>query len=283
MRTITSPGFCRIMRTRTYRPSSPVYRSRKSTVSLADRWRCIGTWRTSGGRRSNPRLEIECSRRRMGSASRSARGRRSWSITIRSRASAVALNGVLERVLSATPWSEFDSAYAFRGGPAAAYLRDRFYNGSDDRLSADLCKATVLDLAATNIDESEQSLPFIGGWKFAGGKSGPLENDRLHHECAAPMPAFGVGVARDEQTDAVDQDRVDDAHGAIGHGRRYGGTASGRRPVACADVPLPKALATPPKVVYDALMGWRPGNLVVPRAQAAAVLRHRRRNRHRRA
>ena len=35
--------------------------------------------------------------------------------------SAVALDGTLERVLTATPWSEFDSAYAFRGGPAWSY------------------------------------------------------------------------------------------------------------------------------------------------------------------
>jgi hypothetical protein len=39
--------------------------------------------------------------------------------------SAAALDGTLERVLTATPWSEFDSAYAFRGGPAGASLRQR--------------------------------------------------------------------------------------------------------------------------------------------------------------
>ena len=73
------------------------------------------------------------------------------------------LDGALERVLTATPWTEFDSAYAFRGGPAYDYLKTRFYSGSDDALEADLCRAIVLDLAATHIDVSEQSLPFIGG------------------------------------------------------------------------------------------------------------------------
>src|SRR5579863_5969775 len=50
-----------------------------------------------------------------------------------------ALDGTLERVLTATPWSEFDSAYAFRGGPAYSYLRERFYEGSDVRLEGDFC------------------------------------------------------------------------------------------------------------------------------------------------
>ena len=76
------------------------------------------------GRR--PALRARCPRR-TGRLSRQVAG------------SAAALDGTLERVLTATPWSEFDSAYAFRGGPAGAYLRDRFYGGSDERLSADLC------------------------------------------------------------------------------------------------------------------------------------------------
>ncbi len=181
-------------------------------------------------------------------------------------ASAVALNGVLERVLSATPWSEFDSAYAFRGGPADAYLRDRFYNGSDDRLSADLCKATVLDLAATNIDESEQSLPFIGGWKFAGGKSGPLGTIECTMNAAYDA---GVGSALRAMKKRMPSIKIvlmtHTAQLATAGGTGY---SEWSKTGSCAVVPLPKALATPPKVVYDALMGWSQGNLVVPRAQA---------------
>ena len=46
---------------------------------------------------------------------------------------AVDIDGALERVLSATPWTEFDCAYAFRGGPVMAYLASRFYAGDDRR------------------------------------------------------------------------------------------------------------------------------------------------------
>jgi hypothetical protein len=181
--------------------------------------------------------------------------------------SAIALNGTLERVLTATPWSEFDSAYAFRGGPAGAYLRDRFYGGSDDRLSGDLCTATILDLAATHIDDSEQSLPFVGGWKFAHGKSGALQTI----ECVirapgdasirnalrvmnAPMPTIKIVL----MTHTAQL-------GALPGATTY---SEWSKTGACEPVALPRALVTTPKMVYDALMGWNAGTAVVPAAQA---------------
>ena len=84
------------------------------------------------------------------------------------------IDGALERVLSATPWTEFDSAYAFRGGPVNTYMRTKIYAGDDAKMSSDYCKATVLDIAATNLQISEQSLSFVGGWG-----TGRLPSDKL--------------------------------------------------------------------------------------------------------
>jgi hypothetical protein len=181
--------------------------------------------------------------------------------------SAVALNGTLERVLTATPWSEFDSAYAFRGGPAGAYLRDRFYGGSDERLSADLCRATILQLAATHIDESEQSLPFLGGWRFSAGKSGPLEmiecvmhapdDTSLRAALSAmkkPMPSIKiVFMTHTAQL------------GTLSGGSQY---SEWSKTGACTATALPAAIATTPQTIYNALMGWNAGKAVVPATEA---------------
>lgn len=182
--------------------------------------------------------------------------------------SVAALDGTIERVLTATPWTEFDSAYAFRGGPASLYLRDRFYGGSDDRLGGDLCKATVLELAATHIDSSEQSLPFIGGWKFSEGKSYPLDtiecvmhardDPSIRSALAAmkkPMPAIKIVL----MTHTAQL-------GALLHGSQY---REWSKTGACAPTALPAALATAPKSIYDALMGWDAGKPVVPSTDAA--------------
>jgi hypothetical protein len=181
--------------------------------------------------------------------------------------SAAALDGTLERVLTATPWSEFDSAYAFRGGPAATYLRDRFYAGSNDRLNADLCTATVLELAATNIDLSEQSLPFVGGWKFEAGKSGALDtiecimrapsDPQLRaalHAMNRNMPTIKlVLMTHTAQLATLPGDKAYSEWSKTGR---------------CAAVPLPAALVTTPKAVHDALMGWNEGRSVVSAAEA---------------
>jgi hypothetical protein len=182
--------------------------------------------------------------------------------------SAVALDGTLERVLTATPWSEFDSAYAFRGGPAWSYLQSRFYAGSDDRLNADLCRATVLDLAATHIDVSEQSVPFVGGWNFADGKSQPLDSIECMidapsdaglaaalHAMAKPMPTVKVVLMTHTAQLAT-----------LPGGAQY---SEWSKTGACAAVLLPRALVTTPKMVYDGLMGWSAGRLVVSGAAAA--------------
>ena len=78
------------------------------------------------------------------------------------------INGALERVLTTTPWTEFDSAYQFRGDAVDKFVT-REYPNSD----ALICEATIIRLAQTKIVYSEQFLNFILGWK-----PGRLENIR---------------------------------------------------------------------------------------------------------
>ena len=181
--------------------------------------------------------------------------------------SAVALNGTLERVLTATPWSEFDSAYAFRGGPAWSYLQSRFYGGSDDRLNADLCRATVLDLAATHIDSSEQSVPFVGGWKFADGKSQPLESIECMIDAPSDTGLIAALHAMDKPMPTVKVVLMTHTAqlAALAGGAQY---SEWSKTGVCAAVLLPRALVTTPKMVYDGLMGWNAGRLVVSGAAA---------------
>jgi hypothetical protein len=181
----------------------------------------------------------------------------------------VALNGVLERVLTATPWSEFDSAYAFRGGPAGTYLRERFYHGDGALLSSDLCKATVLDLAATNIESSEQSLPFLGGWHFSDGTSQPLSTILCTMNAGSdPVVIAGLRAMNKPmpQIKIVLMTHTSELATAAG-GKSYSEWSKTGR---CANLPLPEFLKTDPQTVRDALLGWDRGKLVVPRAQAVA-------------
>jgi hypothetical protein len=68
------------------------------------------------------------------------------------------INGALERVLTSTPWTEFDSAYAFRG-TVADVLSPK---GRDPAvLNRQLCEATVLELADTDTTYSEQFVAFV--------------------------------------------------------------------------------------------------------------------------
>lgn len=181
--------------------------------------------------------------------------------------STVDLDGVLERVLTATPWSEFDSAYAFRGGPASEYLRQRFYGGSWHRLEADLCKATVLDLAATHIADSEQSLPFIGGWHFQNGYSDKLATiacvmnaprdssvTTALHAMRKPMPIVKFVLMTHTSQLAT-----------LPGGETYSEWSKSGN---CQPVPLPKALITTPKTIENALLGLNDaGKPIVSEAQ----------------
>jgi hypothetical protein len=168
------------------------------------------------------------------------------------------LDGALERVLTATPWTEFDSAYAFRSGPVYDYLKARFYAGSEDALERDLCRATILDLAATNIDVSEQSLPFIGGWSFDGGKSTRLNTIQCAMDAGSdpritsrlksmsrPMPVVTFVLMTHTSELA-----------ALPNGTQY---SEWSKTGACNAVTLPAVLRTPPSVVYHGLLGQDAG------------------------
>jgi hypothetical protein len=72
------------------------------------------------------------------------------------------INGALERVLTSTPWTEFDSAYAFRGAITDQYLPTLF--SGPTRASDGLCEASILELAITRTAYSEQFMSFVGGW-----------------------------------------------------------------------------------------------------------------------
>ncbi|HUO68774.1 MAG TPA: hypothetical protein VMV37_14630 [Gammaproteobacteria bacterium] len=169
--------------------------------------------------------------------------------------STVDVNGALERVLTATPWSEFDSAYAFRGGPASAYLLKRFYADDPARLNTDLCRATVLELAATHIDDSEQSLPFIGGWRLNDGKSWPLETI----QCVMDAPTNPVLLSA---LHTMNRDMPSIKVVLMTHTAQLaalpGGTAYSEwsKDGTCQSIPLVDGLVTTPKTVYNALMGW---------------------------
>lgn len=238
----------------------------KRSVGVADRlelYKYLARWYDAKGSELDDRLFSPADGQRF------ALGARTALFIDRDRVagSVAALDGTIERVLTATPWTEFDSAYAFRGGPASLYLRERFYGGSDNRLGADLCKATVLELAATHIDASEQSLPFIGGWKFSEGKSYPLDtiecvmhardDASIRSALAAmkkPMPAIKIVL----MTHTAQL-------GALSRGSQY---REWSKTGACAPTALPPALATAPKSIYDALMGWDAGKTVVASTDA---------------
>jgi hypothetical protein len=240
----------------------------KRTIGVADRlalYRYLAdVWYPKEGAALDDRLFSPADNQRF------ALGARAAIVVYRSEVagSAVALDGTLERVLTATPWSEFDSAYAFRGGPAGAYLRETFYGGSDERLNADLCKGTVLELAATHIDESEQSVPFLGGWKFSHGASYPLQtiecimhapaDASLRNALSAmkrPMPSIKIVLMTHTAQLA-----------ALSGGKQYGEWS---KTGSCSATMLPEAIATAPKAIYDGLMGWNAGRAVVPATEAA--------------
>lgn len=163
------------------------------------------------------------------------------------------VSGALQRIFTATPFTEFDSAYAFRGGYGDAYLKHTYYPGSGIKLASDLCKATILELADTDIRISEQSMNFIGGWKFdKNGKSYRLNNilcygdepQRLKpilKKMGKPVPSIRILLMT--HTSELGENT---------QGSKY---ASFARTGICRDEPLAGYLKTGPEVIKDALLG----------------------------
>jgi hypothetical protein len=186
-------------------------------------------------------------------------------------ANPIDIDGALERVLSATPWTEFDSAYAFRGGPVATYMSEKLYAGDAAHMSADLCKATVLDMAATNLDVSEQSLSFVGGWKLQDGHSEKLDTVQCVlgassdpsivaalHAMGRPMPDIKIVLMTHTSELAT-----------LSGGTQY---SEWSKQGTCEPVDLPSYLKTPPQVVQGALLGKGDDGTtdIVPAAQLPA-------------
>jgi hypothetical protein len=123
------------------------------------------------------------------------------------------LRGLIERVLTSTPWTEFDSAYKFRGdpvegslqpGPVEAYLVDEHYGGDPKRTAEELCKATILQLARTGIGLSEQSMNFLGGWKVQpNGSSARLDAIRCYMNRPGSYPIQQAIEAMKQDTPTV--------------------------------------------------------------------------------
>lgn len=181
-------------------------------------------------------------------------GARAALVVFRGRTDQPDVDGTLERVLTATPWSEFDSAYAFRGGPASDYLRTRFYAGDERLLAADLCRATILDLAATHIDASEQSLPFVGGWHFQNGRSERLDTLECPH-WASTDAAVVAGLHRMGKTMPAIRFVLMTLTAQLATLPGDTTYSEWSKTGACAPVPLPKAIETTPETIYSALMG----------------------------
>lgn len=175
---------------------------------------------------------------------------------------AKALEGALERIFTATPYTEFDSAYAFHG-PASEWLERTYYNDDAEALGEALCTAGVLELARTHITRSEQSISFIGGWRFdATGYSPRMQSilcsARKPRELAATFARLHetpprVRVILMTHTDQLGENAAGDAYETFEH--------TGR----CHAVPLPSALRLGPDQMYDALLGRnRSGRDVIP-------------------
>ncbi|HWX53964.1 MAG TPA: hypothetical protein VN176_05160 [Verrucomicrobiae bacterium] len=97
------------------------------------------------------------------------------------------VNGALARVLTTTPWTDFDSAYAFRGAPIYAYLQQAFQD--DARMNKAVCDAAIIELAVTHTGYSEQFINFLGGWGPA--PSAKLDNIRCFLKEPAVLTASG--------------------------------------------------------------------------------------------
>ncbi|HET7929828.1 MAG TPA: hypothetical protein VFL63_00340 [Rhodanobacteraceae bacterium] len=173
-----------------------------------------------------------------------------------------ALDGALERIFTATPFTEFDSAYAFHG-PASEWLARTYYNGDAQALGEALCTAGVLELARTHITRSEQSISFIGGWRFdAKGHSPRLQSilcsARKPRELAATFARLHEAPPRVRIILMTHTDQL----GENASGRSYQTFEHSGR---CHASPLPAALKLAPEQMYDALLGRnRRGRDVLP-------------------
>jgi hypothetical protein len=179
-----------------------------------------------------------------------------------------ALNGALARIFTATPYTEFDSAYAFHA-PAYTWLAKTYYHGDRKAGSEALCTAEVLELSRTRITRSEQSISFIGGWAFdASGHSYKLATVL----CAARKPKE-LKAALTRLHEPVPRVRII----LMTHTDQLGENAAGNdyrtfeHTGECHWVPLSATLKLSPERMYRALLGEnRRGKRIVSAAEREA-------------
>jgi hypothetical protein len=73
------------------------------------------------------------------------------------------IDGILERILETTAFTEFDSAYKLRGTALTYNQQSKdIYNGNMDEYYSDICDATIRELGWNGVTASEQSMSFVG-------------------------------------------------------------------------------------------------------------------------
>lgn len=181
-----------------------------------------------------------------------------------------ALNGSLQRIFTATPFTEFDSAYAFHG-PAKNWLANTYYDGNAQALKKAMCTAKVLELARIGITRSEQSISFIGGWGFnANGYSSKLATvlcaafrpQQMHtklSQLGLPTPRIRIILMTHTNQLAISPS-----------GEKY---KTFEYTGACHWEVMPSALKISPEQIYNALFGIdESGQSIIPAEQRKAFL-----------
>lgn len=197
------------------------------------------------------------------------------------------VNGALERVLTTTPWTEFDSAYAVRGDPLYSYL-DAYFDKKLAQRDQAICAAELAELAATKTAHSEQFLSFIGGWKFRNVVGHP-GSDRLDViRCFEQRPktiagkpaatkAQDVKVLLMTHTSELGEAPAGTPDGATSW-MQYNSDPDG----ACKLMPDPKVkgkfappLKTDPKIITNALLGQDDmGNDILEPGESPSFFEH---------
>ena len=216
--------------------------------------RCTGILQTNGIRHIRPNSTTGFSLRPTDSATRWARARHSSYIGIGSQETS-SISTAHSNVFLRQPHGPSSIAHTlFAEGRPAITSPPASTQATTERLNADLCRATVLDLAATNIEISEQSIPFIGGWGFAGGRSDSLNTIACPMN-AARDPSVRAGLQAMETSMPVVKfvlmthtSQLATLPGATQYGEW---SKTGR----CEAVNLPAPLRTAPATIYHGLLG----------------------------
>lgn len=169
------------------------------------------------------------------------------------------VRGSLQRILTATPYTEFDSAYAFRGDPVRAYYAGAYAQTKPPEILDSvayeqfLCRDMVEQLAAEDIVESDQSLSFIGGFykkdafladRAAKIRCAATEPRRLHANTRIHILLMTHTSGLGAEAGGVGASLYDPAHPTHTPGYNEGRCEGSQR-----------LLRTPPPVVQAALLG----------------------------